>query len=189
MTPENFFHAVELIMSLGIVMWFFAYPWQSLCVDISRQRYFELRDRLFRFAMQGHIGFDNPLYEAFREWLNSRIRYAHKNVLSDVFIVHIVHKGKLPEIPTLYDEFMKIEDDTVRHEMLSIYRQAIQFQIMHMIIRSPIALLALTISAPIMIVAELVSGTIHTLFNYLMDVGDELQRDLLPEFRRMVKWE
>jgi len=65
-----------------------AYNWYR--VDHLRQELFEIRDRLFDEAADGHIGFASPAYRATRSLLNGSIRYAHRMSVSRFFAFHFM---------------------------------------------------------------------------------------------------
>lgn len=166
MNPESFFHVMEILLVAAIFMWFFARPWQNFCTDISRHRYFELRDQLFLIAANNRIGFDDPAYRALREWLNYRIRLAHINVFGDLIAVVIAHKGDIPKLPNVGDEIETVRNELVRSEMQSIYRQAIRIQLNHMAVRSPV-FLVLAVLAPFIMLIELISGSFRACTRWL----------------------
>ena len=177
MTPEAFFYIIEILLTAGFLVWFFARPWQSFCVDISRQRYFELRDKLFFLAMNEKISFDDPVYKAFREWLNNKIRLAHANRFGDMVAILIVHKGVVPKTPTLADELAKVGDVNLRAEMQEMYSQAIQIQIGHMAVRSPI-ILVLTVLTPFIILTELISGGVRVCLRWIANLAQVADNDI-----------
>lgn len=177
MASLGFFYAVEILVVAAVLMWFFARPWQAFCTDISRHRYFELRDRLFVIAAQGRVEFDDPVYQALRDWLNQRIRHAHVNIFGDLVAVVIAHKGEVPKAQTVGDEIEEMENDSLRTEMQSIYMQAIQIQIAHMVVRSPI-FLVLTVLTPIIILIELISGRIRAIIRWLSDLAEIADDDI-----------
>jgi len=70
--------ALSGLITLGLFLFFFYGPWQAYVTDVTRQRLFELRDKLFDYAL------DHPEFKAcvasgqIRELLNSMIRFAHE---------------------------------------------------------------------------------------------------------------
>ena len=171
MTNISFFHTVEVLVVVALAILFFSRPWQTFCTDIARQRLFELRDRLFSLALEGRIKFDDPVYRATRDWLNNRIRYADRNVFSDLVAILIVHRGNVPETRTLDDEFAQIDDLELREELQTIRLRAIQVQLGHMLIRSPI-LLVFTVLAPFFILVGVVRGEILAFSRWLTSIAD-----------------
>ncbi|MDE0534358.1 MAG: hypothetical protein OXI01_23340 [Albidovulum sp.] len=92
----SFFHAFEVPKVLALTIRFFAGPWQSFCVASTRQRLFELRDRLFSLALDGRIEFDDPVYRATRDWLDGRNRRADGNIIGVLIAFLIAHRGNVP---------------------------------------------------------------------------------------------
>ena len=181
MTPEAFFHIVEILLVVALLMWFFARPWQNFCTDISRHRYFELRDRLFLLAANGRIDFDDPVYQALRKWMNHRIRLAHANVFGDLLAVVLAHKGDVPKTQTIGDEIEKVEEESVRAEMKSIYIQAIQVQLNHMAVRSPV-LLILMVLAPFIMLIEQISGGVRACAQWLSELVQAADDDIGKQY-------
>ena len=186
MTPEMFFFAIEILLVAALLVWFFARPWQAFCIDASRHYYFELRDRLFMLAVNRHIGFDDPVYRALREWLNHRIRLAHINVFGDIVAILIAHNGAVPKIQTLGNRIEKMEDESLRMEIRSIYIRAIQVQIGHMVVRSPV-FLVLTILTPFAILVEWVNGGVRTISRWFTDLAKIADDDSMSRTR--ISWQ
>ncbi|MDE0112151.1 MAG: hypothetical protein OXN84_07710 [Albidovulum sp.] len=180
MNQMAFFHTVEVLIVIALTIWFFSGPWQVFCVDSVRQRLFELRDRLFNLALDGRIEFDDPIYRATRNWLNDRIRYADKDVFGDLIAFLIAHRGSVPRIRTLDDEFAQIEDHELLAELRTIHLRAIQIQLSHMLIRSPI-LLIFTILAPVLIVIGVVRGGVLACLRWLTNIADAANSGALSE--------
>ena len=168
--PELFFYAAEALLVVAILIWFFTGPWQSLLIDVSRQRHFELRDKLFMIAVGGRIDFDDPVYLSLREWLNGHIRMAHANVPGDIFAAFVAFRGTAPNIRTVKNEIQKFEDEGIRNEMISIHNQAIIINFTHMVIRSPIILVLLT-AMPIALLNELISGGVRAFLSWVTDLA------------------
>jgi hypothetical protein len=81
----------SLLLVLSIMIVVFLGPWQNWIVDVTRQRLFEVRDRLFDEAMRGRIFFEDPAYLAGREDINAMIRFCHRatwiNVTAEALIL------------------------------------------------------------------------------------------------------
>ena len=176
MTPEAFYYVVEGVCAVALLVWFFARPWQAFCIDASRHRYFELRDRLFILAARKQIGFDDPNYKALRKWLNSRIRMAHRNVFGDIIALLIACKGEVPKINTIGNELAKVGDEALRRELESIYYQAIHVQIQHMVVRSPV-ILVLAALAPLVVLIELIDGSVRATLRWITNLAQVADDD------------
>ena len=141
MSAESFFHFLEFLLCVALLVLFFTTVWQGLCTDITRQRHFELRDQLFLLAMNGRVGFSDSVYRDLREMLNDRIRMAHRIRISDFISWLIVHKGIVPKDHTLSDKIEMVSDSDLRSELRRIYNQVNQYLSIHIIVRSPICIL------------------------------------------------
>ena len=168
MNDASFFHTAEVLVVPALVILFFAYPWQTYCTDIVRQRLFELRDRLFMLAVEGKIGFDDPVYFSFRTSLNSRIRYADKIVFGDLVAFLIAYRGRVPEMRTLDDEIAALEDQELRSELHAMQVEALQLQLGHFVIRSP-AILIFSVLAPIIILIAWICGGVRACLRWLTE--------------------
>lgn len=161
MTAEGFVDFLQILISLAVLIWFFTGPWSSFWVDTSRQRCFELRDRLFLFAADGEIGFDDPLYRRTREWLNACIARAHDVKLWNV-MAFIVVCGPGPR-PDLHADILKMPDGRARTELREIIEQSVQVQIGLILARSPL-LLAVTVLTPLFVLAGLMTDRLRNLY-------------------------
>ena len=176
MPPEAFYYVAEGLFAVALLVWFFARPWQAFCLDASRHRYFELRDRLFVLAVEKRISFSDPSYKVLREWLNSRIRMAHRHVFGDFIALIIACRGEIPKINTVGNELEKIEDETLRRELQAIYYQAIHVQIQHMVVRSPIILI-LAVLAPLIFLIELIDGSVRVTLRWVTNLAQVADDD------------
>jgi hypothetical protein len=77
MTATQLSIIVQSALSLIVLVFVMFVLWPNQRVDLFRQRMFALRDELFDFALDGHIGFDDPAYRLLRNLMNGTIRYAH----------------------------------------------------------------------------------------------------------------
>ncbi|MYB33552.1 MAG: hypothetical protein F4X92_00180 [Gammaproteobacteria bacterium] len=155
-----FVHSIEALLSIGLLVWFFTYPWQSLCVDIARQHLFKLREQLFYLAMSQRIGFDDQAYRGLREGLNSRIRLAHKIKIGELITVIPLINNSAPVTPGIVNVIEAVDDLDLRNDLRNIYTEANRVLVMHMIVRSPL-ILVLTVFAPLFFLVEIISGNVR----------------------------
>lgn len=161
-TVEGFVGFIQILISLAVLIWFFAGPWPSFWADTSRQRCFELRDRLFLFAADGGIGLDDPLYRRTREWLNACIARAHDMRLWNV-MAFIVVCGPGPR-PNLHTDILGMTDGRAKTELREIVEQAARIQIGLILARSPLLLTA-TILTPLFVLAGLMTDGFRDLYH------------------------
>ena len=160
-TVEGFVGFIQILISLAVLIWFFAGPWPSFRVDTSRQRCFELRDRLFLFAADSGVDFDDPLYRRTREWLNACIAHAHDMKLWNLMAFIFAHRPGPRS--NLYTDIRALPDGPVRTELSEIVEQAMFVQIELMVARSPL-LLAVTILTPLFVLAGLMTDRAQALY-------------------------
>src|SRR5689334_20196537 len=79
MTPlQNFTAALHLLLSLAL-LWFLIFRLaREYRIDALRDRLFGIRERLFDYAANEGISFENPAYTRLRMLINSLIRFAHR---------------------------------------------------------------------------------------------------------------
>src|SRR5579859_7966776 len=80
-------------VSLAILWIFVCYFWRDFRLDAFREHIFSIRDRLFLFAAQGYVSFEEPAYKILRGRMNFMIRYAHVFTLP-----HLLLAGALGDI-------------------------------------------------------------------------------------------
>jgi hypothetical protein len=74
----SFSAALKLLFGLSL-LWFLAFRlFSEYRTDALRDRLFALRERLFDYAADGCIRFDEPAYTKLRGLINSLIRFAHR---------------------------------------------------------------------------------------------------------------
>ena len=171
MTHVSFFHTVEFLAAAALAILFFARPWQTFWADIAKQRLSELKDRLFSLALEGRIGFDSPVYRVTRSWLNDQIRYADRMSFGDCVAFLIAFRGRIPRFRTLEDEFANVDDRELRAELRAIHLQAVQIQLGHMIVRSPL-LLVFTVWMPFFILFVVMYGGVQTFSRWLISIAN-----------------
>ena len=160
MSAESFFHSLEFLLCVALLILLFTTVWQWLCTDITRQQHFELRDQLFLLAMNGRMSFSDSVYRELREMLNNRIRMAHRLRLSDFIAWLIVHKGIVPKDHTLFDKIETVIDSDLRSELRGIYDQANLYLFIHILVRSPVYIPIVLLFGLIILVAFIGGGAV-----------------------------
>lgn len=163
LTAEGFLDVVLIMISAIALIWFFSGPWSSIWVDISRQTCFELRDRLFLLALDGRIGFDDPIYRRTREWLNACIGHAHDMRFWNVAAFIAARKPDVAVRKGLYAEILKMEDGPAKTQLLDIAGKATAAQLKLMVVRSPF-LLAITALARLALFLGIATGRLRTAY-------------------------
>lgn len=74
----NAYIALKSLLLLLALWGFVFYLWRDYRLDAFRDDLFALRDRMFQYAANGNIAFDNPAYLLLRNRMNILLRYAHE---------------------------------------------------------------------------------------------------------------
>jgi hypothetical protein len=79
MTPvETVSVSLHFAMALAFLWILLFYFWRRQRVDVLRERLFEIRAKLFDYAANGAVSFDDPAYTGLRVLMNGMIRFAHR---------------------------------------------------------------------------------------------------------------
>lgn len=173
MTVEGFVDVIQILIAAAVLIWFFSGPWPSFWVDMSRQRCFELRDRLFLLAVDGGIGFDDPLYRRTREWLNACITHAHDMKLWNVMAFILACRPDTGRCPGLLADILGMPDGPAKTELREIVEQGLRIQVELMLARSPF-LLAVTILAPLFVLVGLATDRLRNLHRRVASLSERL---------------
>jgi hypothetical protein len=124
---------IELLILCGLatLVTFFALlnSYKKYCVDELRQRIFHVRDDLFDYASQGHIGFDNVAYMMTRTYLNGSIRFAERMTLVKL----IVGSHILKHYKSSFDSELKQSLKTLNPEQRGKIEKSIVLSVEHTI--------------------------------------------------------
>jgi len=178
MTIESLIQLIELLVAVGLLLWFFHGPWQSILVDITRQRLFEVRDSILLMAADGRLEFDSDTYRDLRHRLNMSIRLCHKAKFSRMFASAFAMPDENEEEcspPHLLEIISSIEDERVREDLQEKAMEVAGFLANLMVLRSPLLLAVIMLLMPIFLVWELLSGRIKKLIS---EVGTSIERDI-----------
>lgn len=147
MTHFEFIQTVEALLSIALILWLYKGPWQSLLIDITRQRLFESRDELFMYAAKGHISFNSDIYIEVRNYLNTSIRICHRLGLRSLLAVYFsepsgeTNKLSSRKSACILESVNKIEDINTRREVRRIILASTKYIITMMMARSLLALI------------------------------------------------
>lgn len=83
--------ALKSIASLSVLWFFIVYLWRDYRLDSFRDHVFSIRDRLFLYAANGNVDFEDPAYGLLRDRMNVVLRYAHEFTLTRMFIILATH--------------------------------------------------------------------------------------------------
>ena len=156
LTAEGFMDVILILISVVALVWLFSGPWSSLLVDVWRQTCFEQRDRLFLLALDGHIGFDDPLYRRTRSWLNACINRAHEMSFWNLMVAAVAYKPNPNPRNDLYTEICEMGDGPIKTEMLDIVKETVEGLVESIFARSPLLLAVAAILTPLLFLVFLV---------------------------------
>lgn len=145
MTPlQNFTAALHVLLSLAL-LWFLVFRLvREYRMDALRDRLFSVRERLFDYAANGNISFDNLAYTKLRVLINSLIRFAHRLTFTRFVmgVAFIAWKGEPYDNELLAEweravEALPLETQT---EVKRIHEEALVLVVRHLVTGSPIML-------------------------------------------------
>ncbi len=181
MTTTALIQILELLAGAALLVIFFRYPWQSILVDMTRQRLFEIRDDIFLYAADDRIGFDSDVYNELRDRLNSAIRYCHKVRFSTLFAAISVNDSQWKQEKSLMDVVAEIKKADLRNDLEEKVLDATFFLVTLMVLRSPVLLMLIVALLPFMLIYELLSGHIK---KWITVVGGIIEKDISFEDRK-----
>lgn len=82
----NAYIALKSLVLLLALWGFVFYLWRDYRLDAFRDDLFALRDKMFQYAANGNIAFDNPAYVLLRNRMNILLRYAHEFTFTNLVI-------------------------------------------------------------------------------------------------------
>jgi len=185
MTTEALIQIIELLAGVAFLVLFFRYPWQSVLVDMTRQRLFEIRDDIFSYAADGRIDFNSKIYSQLRYRLNSSIRYCHKAKFTTVFAAIASldeDSGIKRQEKSLAEIVSEIEDVDLRNDLEEKVLEATFFLATLMVLRSPLLLLLSMLLMPFILIYELLSGHIKKCFS---TIGTIIEKDISYEEHKL----
>jgi|HubBroStandDraft_6_1064221.scaffolds.fasta_scaffold92184_2 hypothetical protein len=86
------FDVVAILSAVNLLaLWIFVfYFWRDYRVDAFRDHVFSIRDKMFLFAANGGVSFDDPAYTILRFRMNVFLRYGHEFTLTRALFVAFV---------------------------------------------------------------------------------------------------
>jgi len=145
MTPlANFSAALHLLLGLT-ALWLLVFKFSSdYRVDALRDRLFALREKLFDYAAQGNVSFDDPAYARLRMLINGLIRFAHRLTFTR-FVMGLLFRAWRDQpcdkktIAEWHDALAALPPDANR-ELKQIHSSAMVLVVRHLVTGSPIML-------------------------------------------------
>ena len=136
---------IALTSILGLAgLWFFlTYFWRDYRIDALRDDLFALRDKLFVYAAEKNIEFDDPAYTILRERMNTLIRFAHQLTLTKFLTAMVMirrhqdywQRETHPWIVKWEESVQKLPEQT--RAAMNEFNTSLLFMILkHMVLRS-----------------------------------------------------
>ncbi|MCB1985557.1 MAG: hypothetical protein H6936_09115 [Burkholderiales bacterium] len=178
MTNLSIIEILELFLAMGLLMWFFNGPWQSILVDMTRQRLFEARDNLFLHAADGRIEFDSEAYCTIRNHFNKSIRFCHKINLISLLIVNFSENGQHTDLKTnnsVFNIITNIQDIELRKKIEDTLIEATSSVILLIVLRSPLLFPLFVLTLPFALLHILLKGHLK---QFIERIGIIIEREM-----------
>ncbi len=115
-------------------LWFFLYYlWRDYRLDSFREDIFSVRDRMFLYAAQGNIDFDNPAYTILRNRMNIILRYGHVFTLTRLLLVRNVPKEFRDENLVRWEAAVLTLPETVQFEIRQFNLSCLIYVLQHIV--------------------------------------------------------
>ena len=169
---------------------FWQYGWKGYALDTFRQALFSVRGDLFEMAMRGENGleFKSTHYIKFRQFLNGRIRFAHRTSFAHIVvgfglslipgtgIRQTIEKYKTPvEIA-----IESLDDESLKKKLRELENRSSAALIKYLVMTSPVFLLILAAS----LIFALISVLIERQFTKsIASVKALVKKEFIPSVR------
>jgi hypothetical protein len=172
---------LEILLAIGLFIWFFYGPWQSFLIDTTRQKLFEIRDSLFVLAAEGNLEFDSDVYLILRKRINILIRLCHKVSFWRFIIFNVLDEidESKEKTESLFDITSKIENEALRNEIQKKIYSITSVVVVSIAFRS-LFLLAIVflIMFPIFILRDLLGEHYNRIKCYFVKVGSNIEKEI-----------
>jgi len=187
-------NALVAISVLSAVIFLVYGPWQWVCTDFARQVVFEKRDQLFDLARSGELNFKSREYRTIRSSLESSIRFAHDLTWPLLIVMWLSRKPGSDEKSELLEAVNRIEDASTRGKVVRAVNDAQRALILMVIVKSPLAIVALPLVAAGIAAIFFVEGCRRHAANLANLVGNiiQIEAEGFPELqvqRRRSFWQ
>lgn len=108
--------------------------------DAFRQQAFKMRDRLFDYAADGHVAFNDPAYYQLRLNMNRMIQFSHRLNFGEALLPMIILRGQQarPSASFLaWQQAVAEKPAEVREELKNIHHDFQELVIVHLIVTTP----------------------------------------------------
>jgi hypothetical protein len=148
---SNFSGALHLMLGLT-ALWFLIFRLvHEYRLDVLRDQLFAVRERLFDYAANGNIAFDNAAYTQLRMLLNSLIRFGYRltftRFLMGVIFMEWKDKPYDRELLIRWEKAVAELPPESQVELKSIRGEALVLVVRHLVTGSPVMLILLVVFA------------------------------------------
>ena len=141
-----------LMIATVIALWSLVIFWilPNYRVDSFRQKMFTVRDKLFDYAAEGSIPFDEPAYVLLRQHMNGFIRYAHQLTVFRLLMTKVINNASAKSGSTRWSDawcaaLANVKSDEARARLKALYEEGTVLTIKHLILGSPLLWTAMTL--------------------------------------------
>jgi hypothetical protein len=143
MTPNEIANVLESLVLTALITVVLLRWWATARLDAFRQDLFIVRDKLFDYAQEGKIGFDDPAYRLLRQLFNGMIRYAHQltffRVCITMFQIKVLAQAFEPEWSAKWNAALgQVKNPTVRADLNAFHDRSMARAAHHLVFGSPI---------------------------------------------------
>jgi hypothetical protein len=153
--------ALNLGFSLVLLWGLLFFCWSEYRLDALRDKLFALRYRLFMFAADGHIAFDDPTYQQLRTLINGMIRFGHKLSFSRLVLALISQRispdPRWTQPMVLWRAAVQKLPDESRNTLISIHDDMFRAVMKHMAVGNPVVLMAFVLLKAIRLFVQILT--------------------------------
>lgn len=177
MTTSALIELLEFLLAICLLYWLYKVPWQTLLIDITRQRIFESRDKIFLYAADGKLGFDSKAYKEVRKYLNNSIRLCHRIGLRSMLASHLAESNNKnmnkDKTPSLHETLNEIKDPKIKKMIKEEILKANYCIARMMVLRSIIAFILFIIYS----IYLMMKGR-YAKFKFISELEHVIERDV-----------
>lgn len=139
MTNEDALSVISLVISCAILIAIYV-AWRDYREDLIRDRFFEVRDRMFLYAFDNGL-LENPAYKNTRHLMNGLIRFAHHLSfcrLVGLFVGRLLARESFVVPKEMSDWKVAVEllPKAQRDEILRFHHEALHLALRHVVFGS-----------------------------------------------------
>ena len=148
--------AIVGIAFFALFVGIFYGPWQTVVTEYTRQRLFEIRDRIFDLAYENPetFGFQSEEYKLLRNSINGAIKFCHFFTFQWMLFARYILRDKHPDQITS-EIINRIDDAKIREEVHSLFFEIGIAVTLQLVFRSLPLFVFMWVMAPFFIVLSI----------------------------------